>query len=61
MNAAPGALGWTALHLCAAVGNDEGALLLLGRGAMTSLEDAEGNTAASLGERAGHRSEEQHV
>mmetsp|Transcript_142793 Transcript_142793/g.259628 ORF Transcript_142793/g.259628 Transcript_142793/m.259628 type:complete len:2277 (-) Transcript_142793:264-7094(-) len=54
INAAPGALGWTALHLCAAVGNEQGAALLLSRGAATSLMDAEGNLAATLAERAGH-------
>jgi ankyrin repeat protein len=55
INAAPGTLGWTALHLCAAVANEEGARLLLDRGAITSLQDAEGNTAAMLAERAGHQ------
>lgn len=54
INAAPGALGWTSLHLCAAVGNETGAALLLSRGAATSLQDAEGNLAATLAERAGH-------
>eukprot|EP00930_Biecheleria_cincta_P025958 TRINITY_DN18393_c0_g1_i1.p1 TRINITY_DN18393_c0_g1~~TRINITY_DN18393_c0_g1_i1.p1 ORF type:complete len:2224 (-),score=490.13 TRINITY_DN18393_c0_g1_i1:182-6853(-) len=54
INAAPGGLGWTTLHLCAAVCNDEGAALLLARGAVTSLQDAEGNTAEKLAERAGH-------
>jgi ankyrin repeat protein len=55
INAAPGGLGWTALHLCAAVGNEEGAAILLSRGATTSLQDAEGNTAVMLAERAGHQ------
>lgn len=54
INAAPGGLGWTTLHLCAAVCNDEGAALLLARGAVTALQDAEGNTAEKLAERAGH-------
>jgi len=55
INAAPGPLIWTSLHLCAAVGNDEGCNLLLARGAFTYLQDAEGNLASSLAERAGHQ------
>jgi len=54
INAAPGALGWTSLHLCSAVNNEEGVNLLLARGAMVALEDAEGNTPEALAERAGH-------
>lgn len=54
INAAPGALGWTSLHLCAAVNNEEGASLLLSRGAFGALEDVEGNTAEALADRAGH-------
>eukprot|EP00929_Paragymnodinium_shiwhaense_P095267 TRINITY_DN562_c0_g1_i2.p1 TRINITY_DN562_c0_g1~~TRINITY_DN562_c0_g1_i2.p1 ORF type:complete len:2378 (-),score=697.35 TRINITY_DN562_c0_g1_i2:319-7452(-) len=54
VNAAPGALGWTSLHLCAAVGNDEAAAVLLSRGAITNLEDADGNTPEAIAERAGH-------
>ncbi|CAK0909086.1 unnamed protein product, partial [Prorocentrum cordatum] len=56
LNLAPGALGWTPLHLCAAVGNDDGAGLLIARGATTVQEDAEGNTAEDIAERAGNRS-----
>lgn len=52
VNAAPGALGWTAIHLCAAVGNDVGAASLLSGGASPDLEDMEGNTARMLAERA---------
>jgi hypothetical protein len=36
------------------VGNEEGAAQLLKRGATTALQDAEGNTAQKLAERAGH-------
>eukprot|EP00931_Biecheleriopsis_adriatica_P031685 TRINITY_DN1854_c0_g1_i2.p1 TRINITY_DN1854_c0_g1~~TRINITY_DN1854_c0_g1_i2.p1 ORF type:complete len:2226 (-),score=590.31 TRINITY_DN1854_c0_g1_i2:45-6722(-) len=54
INAAPGGLGWTALHLCTAVNNEAGVSLLLARGAVTSVEDAEGNTPQKLAERAGH-------
>ncbi|CAE7638908.1 rps-14 [Symbiodinium necroappetens] len=54
INAAPGSLGWSALHLCSAVSNQEGAELLLSRGASALLEDVEGNTAKRLAERAGN-------
>eukprot|EP00928_Gymnodinium_smaydae_P015488 TRINITY_DN1572_c0_g4_i2.p1 TRINITY_DN1572_c0_g4~~TRINITY_DN1572_c0_g4_i2.p1 ORF type:complete len:2374 (-),score=582.19 TRINITY_DN1572_c0_g4_i2:113-6397(-) len=54
LNAAPGALGWTALHLASAVGNREGADMLLSRGACLFQRDAEGNCAQALAERAGH-------
>eukprot|EP00913_Durusdinium_trenchii_P013759 g12919.t1 len=53
INTAPGSLGWTALHLCAIVNNEEGAEALLARGAAL-CEDVEGNTARMLAERAGH-------
>jgi len=54
IDAAPGALGWTALHICAAVGNASGVTLLLEHGAEIAFEDADGNTAENLAERAGH-------
>eukprot|EP00928_Gymnodinium_smaydae_P015485 TRINITY_DN1572_c0_g2_i2.p1 TRINITY_DN1572_c0_g2~~TRINITY_DN1572_c0_g2_i2.p1 ORF type:complete len:1418 (-),score=340.06 TRINITY_DN1572_c0_g2_i2:2448-6701(-) len=57
IDAAPGTLGWTALHICAVVGNADCAALLLDRGAETSFEDAEGNTAEALAERAGEVSQ----
>ena len=53
INTAPGALGWSALHLCALVNNEEGAEKLLAHGAAL-CEDVEGNTARMLAERAGH-------
>lgn len=55
INTAPGTLGWTALHLCALVNNQEGAEKLLAHGAAI-CEDVEGNTAKMLAERAGHHS-----
>lgn len=55
INTAPGTLGWTALHLCALVNNQEGAGKLLAHGAAI-CEDVEGNTAKMLAERAGHHS-----
>ncbi|CAE7244326.1 rps-14, partial [Symbiodinium pilosum] len=54
INAAPGSLGWSALHLCSAVSNQEGTSILLSRGANAALEDVEGNTAKRLAERAGN-------
>ena len=53
INTAPGSLGWSALHLCALVNNEEGAEKLLAHGAVLG-EDIEGNTARMLAERAGH-------
>lgn len=53
INSAPGTLGWSALHLCALVNNEEGAEKLLAHGAAI-CEDVEGNTAKMLAERAGH-------
>ena len=53
INTAPGSLGWSALHLCALVNNEEGAERLLAHGAVLG-EDIEGNTARMLAERAGH-------
>lgn len=55
MNSAPGSLGWSPLHLCAIVNNEEGAQQLLAHGAALQ-EDVEGNTARMLAERAGHNS-----
>lgn len=54
VNSATGALGWSSLHLCAVVGNEEGTALLLERGADFGLQDSAGNTAESLAERSGH-------
>lgn len=53
VNSAPGSLGWTPLHLCSLVNNEEGAEKLLAHGAAL-FEDLEGNTARMLAERAGH-------
>eukprot|EP00435_Cladocopium_sp_Y103_P061135 s245_g22.t1 len=54
INTAPGTLGWSALHLCALVNNEEGAEKLLAHGAAI-CEDVEVNTAKMLAERAGHQ------
>jgi uncharacterized protein len=49
----PPGSGMTSLHDCAIVGEEEGALLLLGYGADPTVRDSEGRTAADVAEQAG--------